>query len=94
MGFIDLIGDWLNGLGNWIGDLFGNIDDLLSSIVGFIPRSILFIRQLFTPLYNYINNVFPKGFTGTIFGNSVFALLFYTVIGFIVALAIRRGVTK
>ena len=94
MDFFGIITTWLNGLGNWIGDLFSNIDDLLSSIVGIIPRTIVFIRQLFMPLYEFINKVFPQGFTGFIFGNTIYAMLFYSVIGFIVALALKRGVVK
>ena len=89
-----VIGDWLNGLGNLIGDLTGNIPELLSSIVGIIPRSIVFIRSLFQPITTYINNVFPSGITGTIFGTSTITIIFTAVIGFIVAVGIRRAVVK
>lgn len=88
-GLGNLIGDWLDGLGNLIGDKFGDLSELLSSIVGLIPRGIVFIRSLLTPITTFIEQIFGSSFL--LFGTSA---IFLAVLGFIVALGIRRGVTK
>ena len=90
---LDWIGDGITSiisdLGKWIADL--DIDDILSSIVGIIPRSIVFLRSLFMPLYRLIEGIFPS--PAQFMGVNGVAFLFFSVIGFIVALGFRRGVT-
>lgn len=76
--FSNIIGD----LGNWLSNL--DIGDILSGTVGIIPRSIIFFRTLMNPIYQFI---------GTYFG-FIASGLFFSVIGFIIILAIRRGVFK
>ena len=88
----NVIGQWLDGLGNLIGDLIGDIDDVLSSIVGIIPRSIVFFRSLLTPVTQFIEKAFGGGFTAFFFGTSAITLLFLAVVGFIVALGLKRSV--
>lgn len=86
-----VIGQWLDGLGNLIGDLVGNVDDVLSSIVGIIPRSVIFIRSLLTPVTQFIEKAFGGGFTAFFFGTSAITILFLAVVGFIVALGLKRS---
>lgn len=88
-GIGNIIGDWLDGLGNLIGDKVGDLSELLSSIVGLIPRGIVFIRSLLTPITTFIEEIFGSSFL--LFGTSA---IFLAVLGFIVALGIRRGVVK
>lgn len=88
-GLLNTIGDWLDGFRNLIGDKVGNLSELLSSIIGLIPRGIVFIRSLLTPITSFIEEIFGSSFL--IFGTSA---IFLAVLGFIVALGIRRGVVK
>lgn len=76
--FKNIIGD----LGNWLSNL--SIGDILSGTVGIIPRSIIFFRTLLNPIYSFIGSYFGFIASG----------LFFSVIGFICILAIRRGVFK
>lgn len=86
----ELLSDWFSGLTKFIGDL--GIDDILSSIFGIIPRSIMFLRSLFMPIYKIIEGVFPSPMQ--FMGVNTTAFIFYALIGFIVMLGFRRGVTK
>lgn len=90
---LDWIGDGIasiiSDLGNFISDL--SVSDILSSIVGIIPRSIVFLRSLFMPLYRIIEGCFPS--VTDIMGVNTLAFLFFSCIGFIVMLGFRRGVT-
>lgn len=91
---IDIFTGWLDGLWELIGKITGNIPEFLSSIVGLIPRGVIFIRSLFQPIYNFIDGVFGGGIFSTIFGTTVLAMTFFSCIGFLVALAFRRGVNQ
>lgn len=94
MNILNLIGDWIAGLGSAIGDMFSNISELLSSIVGIIPRGIVFLRSLFSPIFLFVKGIQPTSLTGLLFGNTVLDLCFYALVGFLIALGIRRMVTK
>ena len=85
----NLFGDWLDGLLTWIGNL--GIDDILSSIFGIVPRSIMFLRSLFLPIYRIIEGAFPS--VMQFMGVNSTAFCFYAVVGFIVMLGFRRAVT-
>ena len=76
--FKNIIGD----LGNWLSNL--SIGDILSGTIGIIPRCIIFFRVLMTPIYNFVGNYFGLIASG----------LLFAVIGFLIVLAVRRGVFK
>lgn len=86
----NIFSDWLKGLIDFIGDL--GIDDIASALFGIVPRSIMFLRSLFLPIYRIIEGVFPS--ITDIIGVNGTAFCFFGVITFIVILGFRRAVTN
>lgn len=76
--FANIIGD----LGEWLGKL--DIVDVLKGAASIIPRTIVFFRVLMSPIYSFIGSSF--GF--------ITSAIFFSTIGFLIILGLRRGVNK